>query len=286
MLPKNNACIIMRQRIFNINLVRFLVDLTNNASSAILQVYAEMLASGTSNEAAGATRKDDGSPVTRADLLAHECIARGLAGLDLKLPVVSEEDPESLIHRLPQGRYWLVDPLDGTKEFLARNGEFTVNIALIEDGLPVLGVVAAPVLGLTYWGGRELGAVREHAGQSTAIAVTPPRSRQGQPLRVLASKSHLNAATSDFLARLGPHELMRAGSSLKFCRIAEGAADLYPRMGPTCEWDTAAGHAVLAAAGGCVSALDGTELRYGKPDVLNPHFIASASPHLDQLAAY
>lgn len=221
--------------------------------------------------------KADGSPLTQADLAAHQVIAQALARLTPGIPVVSEEDGASQVHRQHQGRFWLVDPLDGTKEFLARNGEFTVNIALIEDGHPVLGVVVAPALGLTYWGATGLGAFRQSSQETEAIRVTSEQKRSGRTLRVLASKSHMDPETQAFLNRLGPHELMHAGSSLKFCRIAEGSADLYPRLSPTCEWDTAAGQAVLEAAGGCVLKLDGTPVRYGKPDVLNPHFVAAST---------
>lgn len=220
--------------------------------------------------------KVDGSPVTQADLAAHQLIARGLAKLAPDIPVVSEEDGASQVHRQPSGRFWLVDPLDGTKEFLARNDEFTVNIALVQDGVAVLGVVVVPALSLAYWGAAGLGAFRLSPHGIEPIRVSNYQERSGRALRVLASKSHMNTETQVFLRQLGPHELIQTGSSLKFCRIAEGSADLYPRLGLTCEWDTAAGQAILEAAGGCVSQLDNAPLRYGKPDVVNPHFIATA----------
>ena len=175
---------------------------------------------------------------------------------------------------------WVIDPLDGTKEFLAHNGEFTVNIALIEDGLAVLGVVLAPALGQNYWGCPGHSAFRETAGKVDVIHVTTAVERAGRPLGVLASKSHMNHETQAFLEQLGSHALLQTGSSLKFCRIAEGNADLYPRLGPTCEWDTAAGQAVLEAAGGDVCLTDGTPLRYGKSEARNPNFVAAASRHL------
>ncbi len=247
------------------------IRLAQEAGTAVMAVYAAMPAPDKIQH------KADGSPLTQADLAAHQLIAQTLGHLTPGIPVVSEEDGASQVHRQPQGRFWLVDPLDGTKEFLARNGEFTVNIALIEDGHPVLGVVAAPALGLTYWGATGLGAFRQSSQETEAIRVTSEQKRSGRTLRVLASKSHMDPETQAFLNRLGPHELMHAGSSLKFCRIAEGSADLYPRLSPTCEWDTAAGQAVLEAAGGCVLKLDGTPVRYGKPDVLNPHFVAAST---------
>ena len=257
-----------------------LLDLACEAGAAILRVYAAMAGQA---QPAGVQYKADHSPLTQADLQAHACIARGLARLTPALPVVSEEDADSQRHRTPQGRYWLVDPLDGTREFLARNDEFTVNIALIEDGCPVWGVVHAPALGQLYWGGAGMGAWRRDAAGEQAIRVTARAQDRAAPLRVLASKSHLDAQTQAFIARLGPHVLLQAGSSLKFCRIAEGAADLYPRLGPTCEWDTAAAQAVLEGAGGVVLDLRGQALRYGKPDVLNPHFVAAASTEVARL---
>lgn len=248
------------------------VKIAKEAGLAIMAIYEHM-----TDEAAQVSYKADGSPLTQADLAAHRVISHGLAQLTPDIPVVSEEDSASEIHRKPTGHFWLVDPLDGTKEFLAHNGEFTVNIALIEDSVAVLGVVVAPALGLAYWGATGLGAFRQRPQGIEAIPVAFEQERSGHALRVLASKSHMSHETQVFLNRLGPHELMQAGSSLKFCRIAEGSADLYPRLSPTCEWDTAAGQAVLEAAGGSVLQPDGTPVRYGKPDVLNPHFIAASA---------
>lgn len=235
-------------------------------------------------ECKAVTHKADDSPLTAADLAAHACIVKGLRDLTDDIPIVSEEGCVPDEGARAAERFWLVDPLDGTKEFLARNGEFTVNIALIEHGRPVLGVVTVPVHGLTYWGGAGQGAFRRASGELTwhRLHVAAPRA-SSQPLRVMASKSHLNEATQALIARLGPHELVQAGSSLKFCRIAEGAADVYPRLGPTCEWDTAAAQAVVEAAGGHVCTLQGTPLRYGKADVLNPDFVVSAVPLADLL---
>lgn len=244
------------------------------AGRAILAVYAAPAPT------AGLRYKPDHSPLTQADLAAHGVIAQGLAALTPSLPVVSEEDAASLRHRTAQGRYWLVDPLDGTREFLARNGEFTVNMALVHEGRAVWGVVLAPALGLLYWGGPGCGAWRRDAAGTQAIRVAAREAGAGQPWRVLASKSHLTPETAAWIARLGPHELLQAGSSLKFCRIAEGGADVYPRLGPTCEWDTAAAQAVLEGAGGAVLDLQGQALRYGKPQVLNPHFVAIAGAAL------
>ena len=217
--------------------------------------------------------KRDQSPVTEADLAAHGALQSHLITLLSECPVVSEEDTESLAHRRRQGRFWLIDPLDGTKEFIARNGEFTVNIALIEDGRFILGVVYAPAIDALYWGGAGLGAYRCMGGQTVAIQVTESNSES--LCRVVASKSHLNEATQSLIDRLGQVSIVQAGSSLKFCRVAEGAADIYPRLAPTCEWDTAAAQAMLEGAGGAVVDLHGQPLLYSKPDVLNPSFIAT-----------
>lgn len=256
------------------------IEIAQEAGRAIMGVYADMQAqaAGKGTDQALVSHKDDGSPLTKADLLAHQIIARGLAALIPDIPLVSEEDEASLCHRLPTGQFWLIDPLDGTKEFLARNDEFTVNIALIQDGAAIFGVVLAPALGQTYWGSAGTGAFRAANQHVEAIRVMPAQERSPQAVRVVASKSHMNAETVAFIHRLGPHELIQAGSSLKFCRVAEGRADVYPRLGPTCEWDTAAAQAVLEAAGGCVLGLDGAALRYGKSQLLNPHFVAASAP--------
>lgn len=246
-------------------LIQQLLPIVREAGDAIMAVYPR----GTPE----VQLKEDDSPVTEADLAAHRVLALRLKPLSSECPVVSEEDAESLVHCQPHGRFWLVDPLDGTKEFIARNGEFTVNIALIEDGRCVLGVVYAPAIDALYWGGAGLGAFRCMGAQTVAIKVAA--AEEGGACRVVASKSHLNEATRSLIDRLGDVSLVQAGSSLKFCRVAEGEADIYPRLAPTCEWDTAAAQAVLEGAGGVVVDLQGAPLRYGKPDVLNPSFIAT-----------
>lgn len=217
--------------------------------------------------------KEDASPVTEADLAAHSVLTTQLANLLPGCQVVSEEDSLSLAYRRGSGCFWLIDPLDGTKEFIAQNGEFTVNIALIEEGRCILGVVYAPAIDALYWGGAGLGASRCKEGQTATIEVAAPKV--GHACRVVASKSHLNKATQDMIDSLPLVTLVQAGSSLKFCRVAEGEADIYPRLAPTCEWDTAAAQAVLEGAGGVVIDLQGAPLQYGKPDVFNPFFIAT-----------
>ena len=222
--------------------------------------------------------KDDKSPVTAADLASHEIIARGLRAISRDIPVMSEEGAGvPWEERRHWHRFWLVDPVDGTKDFTQRTGEFTVNIALIENGEPVMGVVTAPALNEAFWGAKGEGAFkRDRTGRVFRIHVAEPKEIK----RVVASKNHLNPETREFIEQLGAHELVQAGSSLKFCRIAEGHADIYPRLGPTCEWDTAAAQAVLVAAGGKVETLDGAPMRYGKEDVLNPYFVAAGDWYL------
>jgi len=224
--------------------------------------------------------KADESPVTIADQQAEAVILAGLANLDPGIPVVAEESVAA--GRIPTvdtrtPRFWLIDPLDGTKEFIHRNGEFTVNIALIEAGEPVLGVALAPALGskngTLYSGARGLGAFRQDAaGRRAILCRRVPQSG----LAVVASRSHGDEHALDaFLVGRKVGSRVNAGSSLKLCLLAEGRADLYPRLGRTMEWDIAAGHAVLAAAGGSVTQLaDGRALNYGKPGFENPHFVA------------
>ncbi|MGI9333756.1 MAG: 3'(2'),5'-bisphosphate nucleotidase CysQ [Gammaproteobacteria bacterium] len=224
--------------------------------------------------------KDDRSPVTEADKLAEAAILQGLAEHAPGIPVVAEESVAAgNVPDIGGGIFMLVDPLDGTKEFISRNGEFTVNIALVEDGVPVLGVVHLPALNETFWSD----GVAPHAwrqrggGQSAGASATPEPIRCRQPgggLVVVASRSHRDARTDEFLADYEVSELISAGSSLKLCRVAQGSADMYPRLGRTMEWDIAAGHAVLLAAGGSVRTLAGEPLTYAKPGLDNPHFVA------------
>ncbi|MGY3969906.1 3'(2'),5'-bisphosphate nucleotidase CysQ [Aeromonas enteropelogenes] len=241
------------------------------AGEAIMAIYSQPFA---------VEYKSDESPLTAADKGAHEVIVRALARITPDIPVLSEESgPQVMAERLGWRRYWLVDPLDGTKEFVSRNGEFTVNIALIAEGAPRWGLVYAPVLDKLWYGGKGLGAWCIADGKCEAIQTRP--HREGSPWRVVGSRNHLSRETLDYLARFGDMErgeieLVSMGSSLKFCIIAEGGAELYPRLAPTCEWDTGAAQAVLEGAGGSVTRLDGEPLVYNKPDILNPWFVAKA----------
>ncbi|MEE3623802.1 3'(2'),5'-bisphosphate nucleotidase CysQ [Nitrospirillum sp. BR 11752] len=225
----------------------------------------------------GATSKADGSPVTLADHAAEAIILPGLARLTPTIPAVSEEAAErgeipAVTARQP---FWLVDPLDGTKEFIKRNGEFTVNIALVDQGQPVLGAVYAPASGELFAGALapQPLAWRQRNGAGREAIACRPQPRAG--VTVVSSRSHANdAALADYLKAYSVAETLACGSSVKFCRIAEGIADLYPRFGPTCEWDTAAGHAVLLAAGGGMTTPEGDPFRYGKAGFRNGPFIA------------
>jgi 3'(2'),5'-bisphosphate nucleotidase len=233
-------------------------------------------------------RKPDDSPVCAADSRSERAIVKRLAAAMRDVPVVAEEAVAAGRTPLIGRRFLLVDPLDGTKEFVSRNGEFTVNIAIVEDGAPVMGVVLAPALSLAYAGSPE-GAWKGRIAEGLAgvldweaIKVRPA----GPSPVAVASRSHMTPATKDALVQAGAREHRSIGSSLKFCLVAEAAADFYPRLGTTMEWDTAAGDAVLRAAGGAVVTLDGTPLRYGKSGVAgrrdfeNPHFLAAGDRSL------
>lgn len=241
------------------------------AGGEIMGVYARDFAAWT---------KADASPLTEADLRADAVIRKGLESAYPGVFILSEESVSPDADR--GSDFFLVDPLDGTREFLKRNGEFTVNIALVSGGRPVAGVVFAPATGETYFAARGLGAWQETADGASVSLLSTPGPAPGAALRVLGSRSHANDALSRWLAQLEvEHTFVPAGSSLKFCRIAQGLADIYPRHGPTCQWDTAAGQAVLEHAGGAVLDARGQPLVYGldRP-ILNPHFIALASANM------
>ncbi|MEO5375588.1 MAG: 3'(2'),5'-bisphosphate nucleotidase CysQ [Alphaproteobacteria bacterium] len=239
--------------------------LAREAGRAILDIYHGDFA---------VTAKADDSPLTAADQAAEAVILAGLARLTPDLPVVAEESVAAgHMPDIRRGLFWLVDPLDGTREFVKRNGEFTVNIGLVESGRPVLGVVFAPAIDRLYAAAGPGTAIVEAEGVVRGIHVRSPRP---EGLVVMTSRSHGDdAALEAYLAPMRVAECIKAGSSLKFCIVAAGEADLYPRLGHTMEWDTAAGHAVLLAAGGSVRTLDGLDLTYGKPGLHNPDFVAA-----------
>jgi len=252
-------------------LMQDLIDLARKAGQEIMAIYSTDFS---------AKAKEDLTPVTEADEAAEKIILAGLARIDGATPVISEEAASA--GRIPDAspRFFLVDPLDGTKEFISRNGEFTVNIAMVEDGVPMAGVVYAPALGRIFWGEKGRGAAQGQIGADERISWTPLSVRDcpSEGATVVASRSHRDAATDDYLKTVKVKSLCSAGSSLKFCLVAAGEADLYPRFGRTMEWDTAAGHAVVLAAGGKVMTVDGDPLTYGKRQrgYDNPGFIVSA----------
>ncbi|MBX2943865.1 MAG: 3'(2'),5'-bisphosphate nucleotidase CysQ [Cyclobacteriaceae bacterium] len=266
-------------------LLQTAIKASEEASKEILSVYH--------SENFGTELKGDNSPLTVADKRAHLCIVKYLK--ETGLPILSEEGKDIPYEvRKNWKQFWLVDPLDGTKEFIKRNDEFTVNIALIENQQPILGVLAVPVTGVIYYAARGLGAFKKRFVPSSRFHVPsgtqPETSNLKLPAcrsfsvgrkrvtRVVASRSHMNDDTKDFIAKLTHPEVISAGSSLKFMLLAEGKADIYPRFGPTMEWDTAAAHGILKELGIKVTTTDGTnELSYNKPNLLNPYFIAGST---------
>jgi len=246
-----------------------IIDLAKRAGAAIMAIYQQDFA---------VYEKQDESPLTEADLASHHCIVNGLKQLTPQIPVLSEESgADEHLDRMSWQRYWLIDPLDGTKEFIKKNGEFTVNIALIDQGKAVFGVVYVPALDVTYWGDAD-GAFKESGGQVESIRVSEVPA-EGAVWRVVGSRSHQTDEFKAFVQGLPDTEVVSMGSSLKLCLVAEGVADLYPRLGLTSEWDTAAAHAVVTAAGGQVLQYpELTPLVYNtRPDtLLNPFFIVCA----------
>ena len=241
-----------------------LVPLAEHAGAAIMTVYRGDFT---------VERKLDDSPVTLADLESQRIILEGLKRLTPEVPVLSEESAHAPWHERRAWReLWVVDPLDGTREFVKRNGDFTINISLVVEHEPVLGIVAAPAQRQIYWGAAGTGAFRiEGNSPPSRIEIAPPAT----PIRVVGSRSHVSPRTAAYLARLPAYEMTGIGSALKFCRLAEGRADLYPRFGPTSEWDTAAGQALLEAAGGHVTRMDGHRLRYNcRESLTNGDFVA------------
>ncbi len=252
------------------SLIEPIVALAEDAGRAILEVYS------TDFEV---QNKEDESPLTQADLASHRWIEAGLLSLTPDIPIISEESGlPGFDERSQWQRYWLIDPLDGTKEFVNRNDEFTVNIALIANNRPVLGVVHVPVFNKTYIGCEGFGAQRRDVdAEPVNIQVAASSSSAA---RIVGSRSHRGASLDAYLAALGDYDMVPMGSSLKFCVIAEGGADLYPRLGPTSEWDTAAAQAVVEQAGGSVVTLDGEPMKYNtKADILNPFFLGFGDSH-------
>lgn len=251
------------------------IAIAQAAGDAIMQVYATDFS---------VVKKDDQSPLTEADMAAHRIIVAALAKLTPQIPILSEES-EAIAYetRRDWQQYWLIDPLDGTREFVKRNGEFTVNIALIDRYRSVLGVVYAPVPAVLYFAVADQGAYKQNKS-APAQKIHSKALNLQQPV-VAGSRSHSDERMQRFMHNLEKNcgvapELISMGSSLKICLIAEGLADVYPRLGPTSEWDTAAGHCILSEAGGAIVDVAGLSLRYNsKPSLLNPNFFASGTAH-------
>jgi len=245
-----------------------LKNIARDAGNAIMKIYGE--------DDFAVEYKSDESPLTAADKASHQVIVTGLEKHFPDIPILSEEGADiSYAERKNWQRFWLVDPLDGTKEFIKRNGEFTVNIALIQEGRPVIGVVYVPVQDKMYFGSSEGGCWTQEAGDKPQqIQVRQPDHEAG--LTVVMSRSHPSPELEEYLKGVKIAEALPVGSSLKLCVVAEGLADIYPRLGPTMEWDTAAGHAVAEAAGAKVMTPEGVPLVYNKENLLNPYFIVSA----------
>lgn len=245
-------------------LLKEVIIIAQEAGAAILAVY--------DNKNSEFLVKEDNSPITQADLLADRLINIGLRDLELGWPILTEESAKiPYSDRKNWTRFWLVDPLDGTKEFINRNGEFTVNIALIENGKPILGVVYSPALNILYYAAKGIGAYVKY-GINNPQLIKTKSPVNGERIKVVASRSHINEETLMALNSLGTYECLEMGSSLKLCLVADGTAHLYPRLGPTMEWDTAAAHAVVNLADGVVCDCNGIELKYNKQDLHNPNF--------------
>ena len=247
---------------FTVDMIQRFVDLAVEAGQSILEIYDTDFK---------VRAKKDSSPVTEADKIAETLILVGLNDFTPNIPVVSEEAySEGKRPDISGGLFWLVDALDGTKEFINRRNEFTVNIALIDNGLPIFGIVHAPAISQTFWG-NSAGAFRKYGKNKKELIKARQPKKDG--LVVLTSRSH-STGENAFLNNYVVKKIINVGSSLKICRVASGEADLYPRLGPTSEWDIAAGHAILNAAGGSITQIDGSSFLYGKNDIINPAFIA------------
>lgn len=254
--------------ILNKETIQSVIDIANLAGDAIMSIY---------NTDFDYELKDDNSPLTKADIASNQIIINELERMNPSYPILSEESSEiEFDERSQWDKYWLVDPLDGTKEFLKKNGEFTVNIAFIENNTPVFGVIRVPAKSVTYWGGNGIGSMKKIDGKEVEkINVSNIKSDK---LKVISSRSHKNEILNLYLNKLGSVEEVNVGSSLKFCLLAEGKADFYPRLGPTSEWDTAAGEAILKFSGGYVLSDKGDKISYNSSEsLLNPNFLASSN---------
>jgi len=254
------------KKILNEQLISSTVEIAKLAGEGITEIY---------NSDFDYQLKKDLSPITAADNLSHIIITKRLKILAPEIPILSEENCD-IPYKIRENwtKYWLVDPLDGTKEFIKRNGEFTVNIALIENNTPIFGVIHLPVTSETYWGSQVNGSFYS-SGNNDVKEIRVSENHQN-PIRLVASRSHPSEMLNSLLKKIVDYEIIEVGSSIKFCHIASGQADCYPRFGPTSEWDTAAGEAIVSSAGGHVVAASGNSMKYNvKEEYLNPNFIVS-----------
>ena len=258
-------------------LIDHVIELAVKAGQRIMEIYDTDF---------DVEKKSDDTPLTAADMAAHNTIVDGLSKLTPEIPILSEESADiPFAERKQWQRYWLVDPLDGTREFVKRNGEFTVNIALIDNHESILGVIYTPVTGVTYYAARGTGAFKktlEDTAENTDASAIHARPKTAGSTIIAGSRSHRGDSLEAFLTRVGEYDIISMGSSLKSCLVAEGAADIYPRLGPTSEWDTAAAQCVVEEAGGCIIKTDGEALRYNTKDsLLNPYFLVIGDPEFD-----
>ena len=244
-----------------------LIEISRLAGDEILDVY---------NGTIDVTLKDDLSPLTDADRRSNAVITSKLSTLYPEIPILSEEGKKiNFSDRKKWNLFWLIDPLDGTKEFIKRNGEFTVNIALIKNNTPILGIIHIPITHETYWGSINKGSF--YLNENDDVLSISVSNNHQNPIRIVASRSHPSEMLNDLLDKIIDYEIIKIGSSIKFCHIASGQADCYPRFGPTSEWDTAAGEAIVRYAGGNMVTLNGNLMNYNaKEDYLNPNFIVSS----------
>lgn len=257
----------------NKNNLNKLIEISIEAGKAIMDIYKTDF---------DFKEKIDHSPLTAADLRSHEIISDSLSKLNPEIPILSEESSHiPFSERLSWDEYWLIDPLDGTKEFINKNGEFTTNIALMKKNKPIFGIIHAPSLNETYWGGESIGSFYLEGDSDSDIREMNVSPNRNQEIRMVSSRSHPSDNLKYLLEIIGDHKMLSIGSSLKFCLIAKGEADCYLRLGPTSEWDIAAGDAIVRAANGTIKEINGKEIKYNKSNnILNPDFIVATNEEL------
>ena len=255
---------------FSQEYIKKLIKISKNAGDAIMDIYESDF---------DVNLKSDQSPLTKADILSNKIICQSLKKITPDIPILSEESSDIAYHeRSKWNQYWLIDPLDGTKEFIKKNGEFTTNIALIFENRPIYGMIHVPASNEIFWGSKEMGSYHLKGDSLSDMKKISASQEKKDSLRIVSSRSHPSGGLKILLEKLEKFELVRVGSSLKFCLIAKGEADCYPRLGPTCEWDTAAGEIIAESAGANIVNLENKTMKYNhKENYLNPHFLVSNS---------